>query len=144
MSSKFERLDSETLFDGKFIAVRRDTFRHEDGEVVKRELVTHPGAVGVVVLDDDENLWFVVDQQDGFSSQFHVNFPAPGVHAVVVGRPSGSRVVGRSYSSAKRNPADRRRALSSSRGLLRAVHRIPLANSYNAHELYQICPCRSL
>ena len=46
MSSEFERIGSETLFDGKFISVRRDTFRHEDGEVVHRELVTHPGAVG--------------------------------------------------------------------------------------------------
>ena len=53
MSSNFERIDSETLFDGKFFAVERGTFRHEDGEVVTRELVTHPGAVGIVVLDGD-------------------------------------------------------------------------------------------
>ena len=49
MSSEFERIGSETLFDGKFIAVRRDTFRHQDGEVVHRELVTHPGAVAVLM-----------------------------------------------------------------------------------------------
>ncbi|WP_028065910.1 NUDIX domain-containing protein [Solirubrobacter soli] len=59
MSSKFERIGAETVYEGKFIDVVRGTFRHEDGEVVTRELVTHPGAVGVVVLDDDENLWFV-------------------------------------------------------------------------------------
>ena len=58
MSSNFERLDTETIFDGKFFGVERGTFRHEDGEVVHRELVTHPGAVGVVVLDGD-NLWLV-------------------------------------------------------------------------------------
>ena len=46
MSSHFERIGTETIFDGKFITVRRDTFRHEDGEVVQRELVPHPGAVG--------------------------------------------------------------------------------------------------
>ena len=59
MSSNFERIGSETVYEGKFIDVVRGTFRHEDGEVVTRELVTHPGAVGIVVLDDDENLWFV-------------------------------------------------------------------------------------
>ena len=59
MSSRFERIDSETVYDGKFISVVRGTFRHEDGDVVARELVHHPGAVGVVVLDDDQRLWFV-------------------------------------------------------------------------------------
>ena len=38
--------------------MERGTFRHEDGEVAERELVTHPGAVGVVVLDGDQ-LWLV-------------------------------------------------------------------------------------
>ena len=59
MSSKFERIGAETVYEGKFIDVVRGTFRHEDGEVVTRELVSHPGAIGIVVLDDDDNLWFV-------------------------------------------------------------------------------------
>ncbi len=58
MSSKFERIDTQTIFDGKFFGVERGTFRHEDGELAERELVTHPGAVGVVVLDGDQ-LWLV-------------------------------------------------------------------------------------
>ena len=58
MSSKFERIDTQTIFDGKFFGVERGTFRHEDGEIAERELVTHPGAVGVVVLDGDQ-LWLV-------------------------------------------------------------------------------------
>ena len=58
MSSNFERIDTQTIFDGKFFGVERGTFRHEDGEVAERELVTHPGAVGVVVLDGDQ-LWLV-------------------------------------------------------------------------------------
>jgi len=75
MSSNFERLDSETLFDGKFISVRRDTFRHEDGEIVKRELVTHPGAVGVVVLDDDQ-LWFVRQPREAIGVPDLLEIPA--------------------------------------------------------------------
>lgn len=58
MSSNFERIATEKIFEGKFFDVERGTFRHEDGEEVKRENVTHPGAVGVVVLEDDQ-LWFV-------------------------------------------------------------------------------------
>ncbi|MBE2316639.1 NUDIX hydrolase [Solirubrobacter sp. CPCC 204708] len=54
MSSRFERIANETIFEGKFFDVERGTFRHEDGEEVKRELVTHPGAVGVVVLDGEQ------------------------------------------------------------------------------------------
>jgi 8-oxo-dGTP pyrophosphatase MutT (NUDIX family) len=76
MSSNFERLGSETLFDGKFIAVRRDTFRHEDGEVVHRELVTHPGAVGIVVLDDAENLWFVRQPREAVGVPDMLEIPA--------------------------------------------------------------------
>ena len=54
MSSRFERIANETIFEGKFFNVERGTFRHEDGAEVKRENVTHPGAVGIVVLDGDE------------------------------------------------------------------------------------------
>src|SRR3954453_5843758 len=54
MSSEFERTETEKIFDGKFFTVERATFRHEDGEDAVREIVTHPGAVGVVVLDDEK------------------------------------------------------------------------------------------
>ena len=76
MSSEFERIGSETLFDGKFISVRRDTFRHEDGEVVHRELVTHPGAVAVVVLDDDEMLWLVRQPREAIGVPDLLEIPA--------------------------------------------------------------------
>jgi ADP-ribose pyrophosphatase len=76
MSSSFERLDSETLFDGKFISVRRDTFRYEDGEVVQRELVAHPGAVAVVVLDADDQLWFVRQPREAIGVPDLLEIPA--------------------------------------------------------------------
>ena len=76
MSSEFERIGSETLFDGKFIAVRRDTFRHEDGEVVHRELVTHPGAVAIVVLDDDEMLWLIRQPREAIGVPDLLEIPA--------------------------------------------------------------------
>jgi ADP-ribose pyrophosphatase len=76
MSSKFERIGSETLFDGKFITVRRDKFRHEDGEVVDRELVGHPGAVAVVVLDDEQRLWFVRQPREAVGLPDMLEIPA--------------------------------------------------------------------
>ena len=53
-----ERLQTETLFEGKFLSVRRDRFRHADGGEVDREIVGHPGAV-VIVAHDGEQLYLV-------------------------------------------------------------------------------------
>jgi 8-oxo-dGTP pyrophosphatase MutT (NUDIX family) len=76
MSSQFERIGSEPIYDGKFFDVRRDRFRHEDGEEVSRELVAHPGAVGVVVLDDDEQLWFVRQPREAIGVPDLLEIPA--------------------------------------------------------------------
>ena len=75
MSSNFERIATQTIFDGKFFSVERGTFRHEDGETVERELVTHPGAVGVVVLDGD-NLWFVRQPREAVGVPDLLEIPA--------------------------------------------------------------------
>ncbi len=47
-----ERIESETVYDGKLTDVLRATFRRADGEEVEREVVSHPDAVGIVVHDD--------------------------------------------------------------------------------------------
>lgn len=44
---------TETLFAGRVLTLRRDTVRMSDGRLADREVVAHPGAVGVVALDDD-------------------------------------------------------------------------------------------
>jgi len=58
MSSGFERLSSETRYEGKIVTVRVERFRYEDGAEADREIVAHPGAVGVVA-HDDEHLYLV-------------------------------------------------------------------------------------
>jgi ADP-ribose pyrophosphatase len=58
MSSRFERLGSETVWTGKIASVRVERFRHEDGEEVTREVVAHPGAVAIVA-HDGEHVWLV-------------------------------------------------------------------------------------
>ena len=75
MSSEFERVESDTLFEGKFFSVRRDRFRHEDGEVAEREIVAHTGAVGVVVLDGDR-LWFVRQPREAVGVPDLLEIPA--------------------------------------------------------------------
>ena len=75
MSSRFERIASETLLEGKFFSVRREVFRHEDGEEAVREIVVHTGAVGIVVLDGDE-LWFVRQPREAIGSPDLLEIPA--------------------------------------------------------------------
>jgi len=75
MSSRFEKTGSETVYEGGFFTVRKDTFRHEDGEEVSRDIVSHPGAVGVVVLDG-EDLWFVRQPREAIGSPDFLEIPA--------------------------------------------------------------------
>lgn len=43
-------IEKETVFEGRIITVRKDKAELEDGKVVSRELVIHPGGVCVVPL----------------------------------------------------------------------------------------------
>jgi ADP-ribose pyrophosphatase len=75
MSSRFERIASETLYEGSFFSVRKAVFRHEDGEDAVREMVVHPGAVGIVVLDGDQ-LWLVRQPREAIGSPDLLEIPA--------------------------------------------------------------------
>jgi 8-oxo-dGTP pyrophosphatase MutT (NUDIX family) len=75
VSSRFEQTGSEIVHQGGFVTVRRATFRHEDGEEVRREIVSHPGAVGIVVLDDDR-LWLVRQPREAVGSPDLLEIPA--------------------------------------------------------------------
>lgn len=54
-----ELLGSTERFRGRVIAVRTDTARLPSGDVVERDVVAHPGAVGVVALDDRQGVLLV-------------------------------------------------------------------------------------
>ncbi len=45
--------ESRTIFDGRILSLRIDTLQMPDGSTAEREIVDHPGAVGVVALDED-------------------------------------------------------------------------------------------
>lgn len=52
-------LDSEVVFSGRVWDVRRDTVRLPGESEVVRELVVHPGAVGIIALDDQDRVALV-------------------------------------------------------------------------------------
>lgn len=52
MSGDYPVLATESIFTGNVISVRLDRVQMSDGSVAVREVVDHPGAVGVVALDD--------------------------------------------------------------------------------------------
>ena len=75
MSSRFERTDARRVFEGTIFDVHEGTFRHEDGEEVDRAIVSHPGAVGVVVLDGDR-LWLVRQPREAVGVPDLLEIPA--------------------------------------------------------------------
>jgi ADP-ribose pyrophosphatase len=48
----YEVLSSEEIYEGRVISLRRDTVAMPGGGSSVREVVAHPGAVGVVAVDD--------------------------------------------------------------------------------------------
>lgn len=71
----FERTGSDEIWSGRIAAVRVDTFRHDDGEEVQREIVTHPGAVGIVA-HDGEKLFLVRQPREPVDEPALLELPA--------------------------------------------------------------------
>jgi ADP-ribose pyrophosphatase len=55
----FETVTSETLYVGKIFALRADEVRMPHGNIARREVVEHYGAVAILALDDDNNVVLV-------------------------------------------------------------------------------------
>jgi 8-oxo-dGDP phosphatase len=56
---EFERVSSETIYVGKIFALRADDVRMPHGNIARREVVEHYGAVAVVALRDDNAVMLV-------------------------------------------------------------------------------------
>lgn len=83
------RVDSETVFEGKLLHVRRDTVRLPDGKLATREYIVHPGAVLIVPVLPDGRL--VVERQYRYPlGSVLIEFPAgkldPGETPLATGR----------------------------------------------------------
>jgi 8-oxo-dGTP pyrophosphatase MutT (NUDIX family) len=55
----FETVNSETLYVGKIFALRVDEVRMPQGNIAKREVIEHYGAVAVLAIDEDHNIVMV-------------------------------------------------------------------------------------
>ncbi|MCT7662108.1 NUDIX domain-containing protein [Mycobacterium deserti] len=55
----FETVSSEILYTGNIFALRADEVRMPHGNVARREVVEHYGAVAVLAMDDDNNIVMV-------------------------------------------------------------------------------------
>ena len=71
----FERVGSQEVWSGRIASVRVERWRHDDGEVVEREVVGHPGAV-CAVAHDGERLWLVRQPREAVGDPALLELPA--------------------------------------------------------------------
>ena len=71
----FEKIGSEEVWSGRIATVRVDRVRFEDGEETEREVVAHPGAVGIVA-HDGERLYLVRQPREAVDEQSLLELPA--------------------------------------------------------------------
>jgi ADP-ribose pyrophosphatase len=73
-------LERETVFEGKFLKVRRDLARLPDGSTATREFVVHPGAAAMVPIATDERI--LVERQFRYAmNAIYVEIPAGKIDA---------------------------------------------------------------
>ncbi len=75
MPPRFERIGSEILYEGKLVTVRKDEFRHDDGDEVTREIVAHQGAVAVVA-HDGKRIYLVRQPREAIGEPEFLELPA--------------------------------------------------------------------
>jgi 8-oxo-dGTP pyrophosphatase MutT (NUDIX family) len=71
----FEQVGSEVAYEGRIATVRVEKFRHDDGEVVEREVVEHPGAAVMLPLDSDR-IWLVRQPREIVGEERLLELPA--------------------------------------------------------------------
>ena len=54
-----KRIDGKTLYEGVIVNVHMDRAQLVDGDVVRREVVEHPGGVTVIPVEPDGTVWCV-------------------------------------------------------------------------------------
>ena len=70
-----ERISSETVYEGAIVDVRTDRFRYDGGEEADREIVEHPGAVGIVAHGDGV-VWLVRQPREAVLEPALLEVPA--------------------------------------------------------------------
>ena len=73
--TEIEQVAEEVQWEGKFIRAGVARFRHPDGAEVTREKVWHPGAVGVLPVDD-EQVWLTRQPREAIGQAGSLEVPA--------------------------------------------------------------------
>jgi len=73
--SGFEAIGSEVKWRGAVITAGVEHFRHADGAVVARDKVWHPGAVGILALDD-AHVWLTRQPREAAGMTASLEIPA--------------------------------------------------------------------
>jgi 8-oxo-dGTP pyrophosphatase MutT (NUDIX family) len=71
----FERIGGETVYEGAIVTVHHERYRYADGEEIERDVVRHPGAVGIVCVDD-EHVWLVRQPRQAVGDPDVLEIPA--------------------------------------------------------------------
>jgi ADP-ribose pyrophosphatase len=75
VTREFERIGAEVGWEGTFIKAGVERFRHADGHEVTREKVWHPGAVGILAVDD-EQVWLTRQPREAAAQPASLEIPA--------------------------------------------------------------------
>ena len=75
MSVEFELVSAEVEWEGAIVRVGTERFRYPDGAEVTRDKVWHPGAVGIVALDD-EHVWLTRQPREVVGATASLEIPA--------------------------------------------------------------------
>ena len=75
MSPEFEPTGSEVKWEGRVVRAGIERFRYPDGTEVTRDKVWHPGAVGILALDD-EHVWLTRQPREVIGASASLEIPA--------------------------------------------------------------------
>jgi 8-oxo-dGTP pyrophosphatase MutT (NUDIX family) len=100
--SEIEPLDAEIEWEGKLIRVGTQRFRHPDGEDVTREKVWHPGAVGILAIDE-RSVWLTRQPREVVGAARSLEIPAgkldvPGESPLETGKRELAEEIGKEAS----------------------------------------------
>jgi ADP-ribose pyrophosphatase len=73
--NEFEPISAEVMWKGRIITAGIERFRHADGEEVSREKVWHPGAVGILPVDDT-HVWLTRQPRETAGTPASLEIPA--------------------------------------------------------------------
>ena len=101
--SAFEQVATEVQWDGKLIRAGVERFRYSDGTEVTREKVWHPGAVGILAIDD-EHVWLTRQPREVVGAEASLEIPAgkldvPGESPLETGKRELAEEIGKQAAS---------------------------------------------